>query len=91
MTLNGQIFASKESRYTKSSIVFVLRDDVQEIQLAEINYFIECVVVNAASGVGDGSEDRSKVILVAVSFFISHSCKVWFGWPTEVWSDMTSS
>ena len=73
-----------------SSIAFVLRDDAQEIQLAEINYFIECVVVNA-SGVGDGSEDRSKVILVAVSFFISHPCKVCFLWLTEVRSDMTSS
>ena len=58
--------------------MFVLRDDAQEIQLAEINYFIECVVVNA-SGVGDGSEDRSKVIMVAVSFFILPSLQsvVW--------------
>ena len=51
--------------------------------LAEIKSFVQCIVNH------EGQED--KVILVLVSLFISHPCKAWFGWPTEVWSDMHSS
>ena len=73
------LFAAKNSRYSKAHIAFVTYNN--QIVLAEILSFLQCYI--------DSSHE--KVIVASVSLFMAHPCRVWFGSPVEVWSDMQHS
>lgn len=72
---------SKSSRFTTVSIVKVRT--LQSDKLAEIQHFARCTIKLG---------DQIKLVwLVAVSLFPEHSCRVWFGSPTEVWGGVPDS
>lgn len=86
ISIDGHILGSKKSRYTTSSIVMArqletLSASDSTTHLSEIQYFFWCdVLVN---------ETVDTLCFVAVAFFNSHPCKVWYGYPTQVWSCVT--
>lgn len=77
--VGDSIFGAEGSRHSNSCFVLALHASSGDYRLAKINFFAECIVV-ADNG------DRVAVWVAAVSWFDSHPCKVWFGFPTQVWS-----
>ena len=72
--------ASKHSRYSNCSKVFI------GDQLHEIICFVQCSVL-----VSDPTADESTTHrhwLVRCSPYISHDCKPWYGFPTQVWASV---
>ena len=78
--LKEYVFGAVKSRYQKSSIVLVKSvDDTSMTRLAEIQFFAE---VNYFDN--DLHNCCRKAWIVAVQYFMEHTCKVWFGYPAEV-------
>ena len=74
------VFGGVKSRYAKSSIVKVETFEVGSItHLAQIQYFMEINYFVV------GQQSCSKLCVAAVEYFVEHPCKVWFGYPMEVW------
>ncbi len=64
------------SRYSNSSIVLAnLEQDSVTPVLCAIQYFAECKIVNS----------QEIFWVAAISEFMEHQCKVWFGKPVQVW------
>lgn len=70
--------ASNHSRYSNCSKVFI------DNKLFEINHFVQCTVLVTDSITDECMTHRHW--LVHCSQWISHQCKPWFGYPTQVWS-----
>lgn len=73
---------SCKSKFVSSSRVMVKRSGAQQPWLAEIQYYAQCAILEP------GGETRVEWV-VAVSFFFEHNCRVWYGYPAEVWSTAT--
>lgn len=84
--LNEVAYGSRESRHSKSAIIFAKPLDGSSSKLAEIEEFIECIVSSSSP-----ESEGDRVYLVGIYWFIQHECKVWFGHPVQVWSDMHTS
>lgn len=52
-------------------------------ELALVHHFAQCVIHHSQSSCTE------MFWLAAVSFFFEHPCKVWVGYPVEVWSTAT--
>lgn len=81
--IRDRVLASKRSRFVTCSVVFTKQQHGSDTQLAEIQYFVKCDVTTEGG-------DIKSLWLAAVSFYYPHQCRVWFGYPTEVWSAVTS-
>ncbi len=71
------ILGSKKSRYS-ASLMKVKNTNVI-VTLAEVQHYARCTAFN------ERTRTKKEVWLVAVNFFESHVCKVWYGKPMEVW------
>ena len=67
------------SRYQRSSLVLVGALEGDSVSLARIEFFAECSVMLKESNATHTSW------LAAVSRFMEHPCRVWYGFPTQVW------
>ena len=81
--VGNYVLGSKKSRHNTSSVITVCRIGESNVVLAEVQYFFKC-------NVRVGSDGVITFWFVAVSFYSEHTCKVWFGLPTEVWSAVTT-
>ena len=75
--------AAKNSRYSHCSKVFI------DSSLIEINFFIKCIIF-----VTDQSTNkctRRTHWLANCTSYLEHPCQLWYGKPTEVWSNSLSS
>ena len=77
------VLGSEHSKFTTSSRLLVYTTNGQ-VKLAQVHYYIRCNVMLS-------NEEIDKVWLVAVSYYVNHSCKVWFGHPVQVWSKTTET
>ena len=75
MKQGGFVLTSATSCYSKSNLIFANRQSVA-ICLAQVMY---CQI--------DSAEPRVKIIwVIAVKWHMDHPCKVWYGYPSQVWS-----
>ena len=51
--------------------------------LSKENFLGECIIGTCLD------KQNCKKWVAAVSWFEPHQCKVWFGYPTEVWSTIS--
>ena len=79
ISVNGHVIGSTKSRYTTSSVIMV---DGSALRVAEIQYFFSFDVDVCQTGL-------QTFDYAALCFYFPHECKVWFGYPTEVWSCVT--
>ena len=77
------ILAGHDSRHSHSSFVFASYDSTLETGLAQVQFFLECTVVTRVE------REYVKKWFAIVSLFDHHLCKVWYGYPTEVWSTVS--
>ena len=82
--INGYTLGSCRSRYSVSSVVMVSPLDQSESVLAEIQYFLWCDVSCANCNV-------RSYCFVAVSFYMQHPARMWFGSPAQVWAAVTNT
>ena len=75
--VGDSLFAADGSRHSNSCFVLALHAS-GEYRLAKILYFAECIF-----SVENGRNGTKWVAFV--SWFEPHQCKVWFGFPTQVW------
>ena len=80
--LDGFVLSSATSRYSKSNHIFANRQGTG-ISLAEVMYFSEC---HCQVLVSDSEPIFKKVWVIAVKWHMDHPCKVWYGYPSQVWS-----
>ena len=52
-----------------------------------IHYLLKCSYVHKV----DGRNITSTLWLANISHLLEHQCKVWYGYPTEVWSKFEAS
>lgn len=78
----GCIIGARKSRHSQSSLVLANKMNAEGGCLAEIIYFLECVVVPKT---GNNTLHNTHWV-AAVHWFMDHPCKVWYGDPTQVWS-----
>ena len=79
-TTNSRTWIFKlAGQHSNSCFVLALHENSGEQRLAKILFFAECIVI------ADNGE-RVAVWVAAVSWFDTHQCKLWFGFPTQVWS-----
>lgn len=81
--VNGVQLTSCQHRLSTSK-VYAHSVETNISKFAEIEYFVECEVSLDASS---SQQRRVKVVLAYVSWFMEHSCRLWFGKPTEVWTN----
>ena len=79
------LLGSTSGRHKAASIVFVKSAD--RPKLVNIHYFLRCSYVHKI----EGKDTTSTIWFAHVNFFLEHSCKVWYGYPTEIWSKFESS
>ena len=82
LLLKDFVIGAKGSRHSQSSIVLANRTN-SEVGLAQILFFAECVAISKVDG------HHTKLWVAAVSWFMDHPCKVWYGNPVQVWSAAT--
>ena len=85
LQVGGFLLGSVEGRH--KSAAFVLASPLQHTgrpKLAKIYYFAKCSYVYT-------TEHTSTCWLAVVKFFLEHDCRVWYGYPTEVWTKMEAS
>lgn len=82
----GRIFiGANNGRYATSSHVMAVHPRFPSaLHLATIEYFARVDMKQTS-----GEELTASVWVAAVSFYYEHQCKVWFGYPTEVWATAT--
>ena len=76
---NGFLLSGKKS--SNSNLVFAKAiTSTPTLALAEILYFSECQYqINKQDSV-------DRLWVVTVMWYMEHHCKVWFGYPSQVWS-----
>ena len=52
------------------------------VQIANIDMFLKCSYV---------VEGKATTSTIWLAHFLEHPCRVWYGYPTEVWSKFESS
>ena len=83
VSVDGNILGSKQSHYTTSSVVMAHKPpNTADLGVAEIQFFFWCDVLTG--------DDMRTFAFVALCFYDPHKFKPWFGFPTEVWSAVTS-
>ena len=79
--LGNFVLGAKASCHGNSSVLLAKRSN-DDICLCEVKYFVRCTVKKG--------EEHTYVWMAAVSWFMNHQCKVWFGSPCQVWSSATT-
>lgn len=87
------MLGSCRGKFSSTSIVkveqLVLQDDgtyLQQVKLTEIDHYAKCSLKDPAGA------NVAFVWLAAGSFFFDdHQCKVWYGYPIEVWGGVSKS
>lgn len=78
LSFNEHVIGAEGSQQSNSSLVLAtLKKDNDATVLCAIQYFAECKLVNSRS--------QKSFWIAAISEFMEHQCKVWFGKPTQVW------
>ena len=77
--IDDAMLGAEGSRHSNSCFVLALHARSGEYRLAKILFFAECIAIS-----DNGA--RVEMWVAAVSWFDVHQCKVWFGFPTQVWS-----
>ena len=76
--LNEHVIGAQGSQHANSSFVLAtLKQDGDTPTLCAIQYFVECKLTN--------SNSQGSLRVAAISEFMEHQCKVWFGDPVQVW------
>ena len=79
LLFNEIVIGARESRHAHSSVVLA-KNSCEEVALAEILFFIQCTAhLNE-------NNKNTQLWVAAVSWFMDHPCKHWFGNPVQVWS-----
>ena len=88
LKIGGVLIGSQQGRYQPYSVIMVhpLRHVESGPRLAKINHFARCSCVIKTTN----KCETITLWLAAVNYFHEHNCKVWFGYPTEVWATVTS-
>ena len=88
LNVGGFVLGSQNSRHHSSSIVFASpMQPTDRPKLVQIEYFANiCYVLRK-----QGEETMCTVWMAYGNFFLEHPCRVWFGYPTEVWTNLESS
>ena len=76
------VLGAKESRHSRVSLVLCQHVDDDKTALASICFFAECITKNRNNG------QQKALWVAAVSWYMPHECFVWFGKPTQVWSNV---
>ena len=76
--IGDNVFGAHNCRHSHSSFVLAERIDGSDVNLAIIHSFVESTVVI-------GMDDKFTRWFAIVSWFEPHQCRVWFGYPVEVW------
>lgn len=81
------VLGSHTGRYQPSSLLMVrMLNTSNEPRLAAVDHFAKCTcVVKTVEG-----RKTHTLWFIALCFFPSHECKVWFGYPVEVWPTVAS-
>ena len=79
------VIGARKSRHSQSSFVLAKKMNSDSGCLAEIIYFLECVVVPEVP-CSNSRPHTCTHWIVAVRWFMDHPCRVWYGDPTQVWS-----
>ena len=74
--------ASRESRYSHCSNLFIDR------KLVEINHFVQCTVFLTNPASSDCTTYTHW--LVHCTSYMNHSCKPWYGYPTQFWASLNA-
>ena len=86
--VGGFMISAKGSQNSRSSFVQAKwrtsTTGAYTHRLAEIQYFVSCIVVSA------DKKEKQIVWVAIVKWLMEHQCKVWFGYPTQVWSSTYS-
>lgn len=86
ISICGFVIGSKNSRYTTSSHVMTIHPGHPYTpHLARIEFFAQVDLELTV-----GNEANVSHWIACVSYHFEHRCKVWFGYPTEVWARATS-
>lgn len=82
------LLSSVSGRHHLSSIAFSYSlHSTERPKLVRVHYF-----ANISYVVKQGeNEILSSIWIARVNFFLEHPCRVWFGYPTEVWTSLESS
>ena len=78
-THSSHVLGAKNSRNFRSSQVLCQRNESEDIGLAEVRFFARCNVRN-------DSGEQHTLWMAAVSWYMPHSCLVWYGIPAQVWA-----
>ena len=79
---NGFLISCTTSRYSKSNLIFA-KPPTSNFALGEVVYYSECHFEFACN---DSPSEKSSLWFIAVMWHMDHPCRVWYGYPTEVWS-----
>ena len=82
LKVGDYVLGAKGSRHSRSSLVLANRDT--RLELAEIQYFSECVVLL------NGCPGSNLIWVACVNWYLEHPCKLWYGNPIQVWSTVLS-
>lgn len=74
------VIGAKGSRHSLSSLVLAKHSTDDEVGLAQILFFAQCVAITKSDG------HQTIIWVAAVSWFMDHPCRVWYGNPVQVWS-----
>lgn len=75
------VVGSNGPRYQRSSIVLAKTLTGDSLSLARIDFYAECsILLNACE-----SNPQRTSWLAAVSWFMEHPCRMWYGVPVQVW------
>ena len=85
--VDGFLLGSKSGRHKSTSIVFICHHSSEDLKLGIIHYFAKVAYLSST----ENTTEPSTAWFAYVTFFLPHECKVWYGYPTEVWSISESS
>ena len=82
LVINQFVIGARKTNHSRSHLVLAQNlGSSSDNQLAEI-FFFACAVAVVKSD----STKKHYMWFAAVSWFMEHQCKFWFGSPTQVWS-----
>ena len=90
LRVGGFLLGSTDSRHKSASLI--LAQPLQHVtrpKLAKVLYFAQCSCTYKDSS--SVKEITSTHWFAKVIFFLEHQCRVWFGYPTEVWTKMEAT
>ena len=75
------VIGAKKSKHSRSSLVLCKLPNSSVVELATVDFFAKCSIKT--------DKEQKGIWVAAVLTYMSHNCKVWFGKPTQVWSNVT--